>query len=387
MTIWRKYIAGMGFGAAGLVALIGAANWIVDPFWFYGAVSIPGINAIKPEFSYRERESKPFMVKRRRPNAVILGSSYAEIGLDPAHPALAAGGYDSFNFGLIGGSWERIYCNFVFALEAAPLKRVILAIDVNAMPAVSCGGAMGRFGLADHLRNLLSIDTLKSSLLTLLQQTPGARTHDENGLFFYTKRSAGVFERFADTLAKQTVGGGNGTAKTTSPAGVDFTGLARLIERAAANNVETVVVIHPRHAYMSEVIIHNGDMARYWDRLGRLVAAVEAQARLSGVEIAVWDFSDYNDMVAEPVRAGGVMTYWQDPHHYNTALGDAMLERMFGGAAGGRGGPDFGRRLSSATLDARIAAFDAAREDYPAEHPDFAETLETILPGAARWTP
>ncbi len=383
MNVWRNYLAGMGFGAAGLISLIGAANWIVDPFWFYGAVSMEGFNAIKPEFSYRERESKPFMVERRQPSAVILGSSYAEIGLDPAHPALAQGGYDSFNFGLIGGSWERIYCNFDFALGAVPLKRVILAIDVYAMPAVRCDGALGRFSLAGHLGNLLSIDTLKSSLLTLLQQTPGARTHDENGLFFYTKRSAGVFERFADKLAKQSDQGGGGA----TPVRDDFTGLERLIERAAAKNVEIVILIHPGHAYLNEVIIHNRAMARYWERLRGLVAAVEARAEVSGVEVAVWDFSDYNELTAEPVRPRGVMTYWQDPRHYNTAFGDAMFDRMFGRMFGGGGDPAFGRRLATATFEDHVAAFETGREAYLASHPEFAENLKIVFPGAARWTP
>lgn len=381
MNVWRKYLAGMGFGAAGLISLIGAANWIVDPFWFYGAVSIEGFNAIKPEFSYRERESKPFMVERRQPSAVILGSSHPEIGLDPTHAALAEGGFDTFNFGMIGGNWPRIYCNFDFALGQAPLKRVILALQIYSMPEVSCDGALGRFTLVDHLTNLLSIDTLKSTLLTLAQQSYEARTHDENGLFFYTKRSAGIFERFSHTLQarhEREVGRGR------SPGPLDFAGLERLLELAAAKQIEVIILINPNHAYLTEMLIHVGAQARYWRALRQFVAAVEA----GGTHIAVWDFSDYNELTAEPVRPRGVMTYWQDPRHYNPAFGDTMIDRMFGRMFGGGDGESaFGRRLATATFEDHVAAFEAARKAYIASHPEFSENLKIVFPGAARWTP
>ncbi len=389
MAIWRRYLAIAAIGGVTLVALTGALNWFVDPFWFYGGVSIPGVNAIKPEFPYRERESKAFIVERRQPSAVILGSSYAEIGLDPAHPALAVGGFDTYNFGLIGGSWRRIYCNFDFALRVAPLKRVILAVDAYAMPAVTCDGDMGVFGPFDHARNLLSIDTLKSSLVTLLQQHPSARTHGDNGLFFYTKRSASAFERFAHALRKR-IRERNPTAATKSATvpETDFSGLKALIVRAAEGGVEVIVVVHPRHAYVREVLIHNGAMAGYWSIVRGLVAAVEEQAWTSGVEVAVWDFADYDALTAEPVPRGRAMTYWQDPGHYNAVFGDAMFDRMFGCVRlACEGAPPFGRKLSTATLDGRIAAFDATRAAYLSAHPEFVEILDDILAGAGGWRP
>ena len=190
-----------------------------------------------------------------------------------------------------------------------------------------------------------------------------------------------MFERFAETL-KLYIAKTESRATASGP--VDFAGLERLIERAAAKGVEVVLLIHPSHAFLTEVIIHMGVMTRYWETLRGLVAAVEARARLSGVEVAVWDFSDYNGLTAEPVRARSVMTYWQDPRHYNTALGDAMFDRMFGG---GEEEPAFGRRLATATFEDHVAAFVAARKTYLATHPEFAETLKIVLPGAARWTP
>ena len=389
MSVWRRYLAVATAGTLALVALTGALNWFVDPFWFYGGVTVTGVNAIKPEFPYRERESKPFIVARRQPSAVILGSSYAEIGLDPAHPALAVGGYDTYNFGLIGGSWRRIYCNFDFALRVAPLRRVILAVDATAMPTVTCDGDIGVFGPFDHLRNLLSIDTLKSSLVTLLQQRPSARTHDDNGLFFYTKRSASVFERFARALRKR-VRERDPTAATkpaTAPE-TNFSGLTTLIARAAGGGVEVIVVVHPRHAYVREVLIRNGAKAGYWATIRGLVAAIEDQARTSGVEVAVWDFADYDALTAEPVRRGRAMTYWQDPGHYNTAFGDAMFDRMFGCVRPAcEGAPPFGHKLSTATLDGRIAAFDAARSDYISAHPEFTDNLADVLAGAGGGAP
>ena len=51
MAVWRRYLAVAALGGTVLVALTGALNWFVDPFWFHGAPTIQGINAIKPEFS------------------------------------------------------------------------------------------------------------------------------------------------------------------------------------------------------------------------------------------------------------------------------------------------------------------------------------------------
>ena len=73
-------------GTALLMLLTAAFNRVVDPFQYFGDLRIQGFNAIKSRLRFFEREVKPAVLRRDRPESVIIGSSVAAIGFEPLHP-------------------------------------------------------------------------------------------------------------------------------------------------------------------------------------------------------------------------------------------------------------------------------------------------------------
>src|SRR5262245_15888556 len=108
--------------------LLGAFVIAVDPYYLFGSPSFAGINAVRPYYETNIFSAKLYQMWRIRPEAVALGSSRAEVGLDPRHP----GWVDSrtFNFGLPGSTSYEIMLAFLHAQSAGqPLKQAVVGLD------------------------------------------------------------------------------------------------------------------------------------------------------------------------------------------------------------------------------------------------------------------
>jgi hypothetical protein len=100
----------------------------VDPFYVFGAPSVPGINAVRPYYETAIFSAKPAQVQRLRPNSVALGSSRVEVGLDPRHPGWA--GPRPFNFGLPGSTSYEVMLAFLHAQAVGrPLEQAVVGLD------------------------------------------------------------------------------------------------------------------------------------------------------------------------------------------------------------------------------------------------------------------
>ena len=108
----QQFVTRFFFVSLLLLVMIGLFNRIVDPFWYYRDIEIKGFNAIKPKFRRYERHIKPVLLMREQPEAIILGSSYAEIGFDPTSPFFTDHGrLKAMNFALAGAFWDRVSAN------------------------------------------------------------------------------------------------------------------------------------------------------------------------------------------------------------------------------------------------------------------------------------
>src|SRR5450755_3666664 len=68
-----------------LVGAVGAFNRVIDPYGYFRDVEIAGINADKTRAPGNERLVKPALMRKLAPQAMIVGSSFAEVGLPPLH--------------------------------------------------------------------------------------------------------------------------------------------------------------------------------------------------------------------------------------------------------------------------------------------------------------
>lgn len=383
----RRYFLIALFGTLAALAAVAAFNRVVDPFWYFRDVEIAGFNAVKTKFRRFERHVKPALVAREAPQALILGSSYAEIGFDPLSPLFTDGGrLSGYNFGMAGADWSMVQCYLEHALERARPRRLLVGLSLAAMPDTDCREQLAEMASPDLASFLISTDALRASIETVAEQRRGVASHTREGLYRYAKDAPGADSRFREFFrAHEQVCPLADLARrhreTLSPAlpapaaGADFSGLRRFLAQAAAQDVEVFLVIYPVHAYVAELGFLCGAYRDHWALAQALARAVE-DAAASGARVQLWDFPGYTARTGERVTSG-VMRYWQDPRHFNAELGEVLLASMRG--APGAPGERFGYRVTPEAAASEFERVLAERAAYVAAHPWFLPELERLL--------
>ncbi len=375
---FRRYSVVFAVTVAVLALLVLAFNRLVDPFWYYRDASIEGLNAIKTKFEHYERHVKPSVVQREQPASLIFGSSFAEVGFDPLHPALRAAG-TSYNFGIAGAQWPRVACNVQFALEHdGALRQIILGIHPQPMPAQDCRADLATMEHPDEKAFLFSLDALQASINTVLEQRKGMPTHTAEGQYFYARGKAGTANRFREVfainpvceIAGPQVNAPNAGSQTPRPP-LDIAGLRDIVRAAAAKGIKVKLMVYPRHALSFEQEYQCGRRQARWDELRQIVATVEQEA---GAMAEVWDFEGYHAIGTEAI-SDGVAKYWQDPTHFNYEFGNVMLDDAFSVKPA-----VLGERLTLANLPARAERELVERRTYLEGHPEFLAQLASLLP-------
>ena len=125
---FRRFALALGAFFALPPVLLAAFVIAVDPYYVFGSPSWAGINTVRPLYEPNLLVAKPYQVRRIRPAAVALGSSRAEVGLDPSHPGWADS--RAFNFGLPASTSYEVMRAFLLAQAVgAPLKQAVVGLD------------------------------------------------------------------------------------------------------------------------------------------------------------------------------------------------------------------------------------------------------------------
>lgn len=358
-----------------MLVLVASFDRMVDPFWYYRDISIPGFNQIKTKFRRYERHVKPEILVREQPAAVIFGSSYSEIGFDPLHLAGLAGGRD-YNFALAGASWNRVYCDVQFALQYdRGLHWIVLGIHPEAMPSRDCRRDIQVMRHPDQLSFLLSSDALKASFETVFEQRTDLPSHTAEGLYFYTRGKRGTAERFREYLPSHAPCKPGETGKKGGGAreeALDLDGLGNIVRAVRQRGIGMKLVVYPRHAMPVELEYLCGTRKARWETLSRITSMVESEGGQNS-KIEIWDFEGYQHIATEKISDAPAV-YWQDPAHFNYEYGNIMLDEMFG-----RTEPDYGTRLTPENIPDREMAEKKAREAYIGHHPEFDAQLISLL--------
>lgn len=386
----RSYLIVQSSLVLAALAGIGTFNLAVDPYSIYNVVSRPGFNAVKPEVTKHLRMAKAKSVSWANPDALILGSSTAETGLDPA--GLHATG-SAYNLGLSGANIYEVRRYYQHARSTGQIKHVVLAVDLFMFNAnlpnrpdfdeqvlnVNADGTPNRQISKLNLATLFSLDTTRASLATLRgQDQPNAFL--PNGQLEWNYRSGhiqkfgygGAFA-YAETFIRE------GSFLPPPARAFSFTRtdgydsiaeLARIMEMARQDGADLTVVISPSHARLLESMQQLGlwDVFEDWKR-----RIVRAAAALPTGKITIIDFSGYNSVTTEAVPAVDDKTsvmhnYWDD-FHFKKEIGDRILERIAKGAAPADD-DTFGVALTKANLDSHLARIRAERDQWRAAHGD-----------------
>jgi hypothetical protein len=386
--IFRPFGIWLLAGLLGALALVGLFNRIVDPFWYYRDVSIDGFNAVKTKFRRFERDVKPSIVAREKPEAIILGSSFAEIGLDPRNPSLTDHGrLTGYNFGIAGAGWNLTRCDFEFSLRNAEPKRIVFGIPLTDLPAVDCSGQLATMGNPGIGPLLFSASALRASVQTVLEQHKQRPSHTREGLYFYA-RAQGAAERsftemFSARLRPQSCNlrelgsARTGIAPLADPKRpLDLAGLGQVVREAVARGIELRLVVYPQHVYNLELDALCGGGLDRWDALDQMARAVE-EASAGSPLVQLWEFFGYNDVTGE--RVSPDMKLWQDPQHFNVEVGNLMLAEMFDGPPAGQ--LVLGQRVVPGAQAEARRLYDAGRRTFIDAHPWFYPGLSRLVPG------
>jgi hypothetical protein len=372
-----------------LALLLGAVamfNRVVDPFWYYRDVEIEGFNLSKPHFANVERHIKPVIFARTRPQAMVLGSSYSDVGLDPLQTDFTRGGkLHGYNLALAGTYWPEEFCSFRFALERTDLRRAVLELRLQDFPVVDCNTILRDFEGPGPGELLLSFRTLRAAVSTVYRQRSEKPSYSPEGLYYLP--GVGVDRAFTIHLINRYSAKGCDLSPVNAPPGtpvpppktgprreLELSGLRQLVRTAAERNVELRLVVYPPHMYWVEADALCGAPIDRWDALQQIATAVE-QASHGSDSIQIWDFVSYDERTAEPVSDN--MTFWVDSLHFSPRLGNRMLEQMFSPA--GDSDQSFGVRVRPGELPALRRRFEQQRQAFIATHPGFYPGLRPLI--------
>lgn len=417
----RRFL--QAFAAAivlGLVTMV-AVDIIVDPFWRFDLVTLPGVNDQRPMFSSFLRMSKAGVVCRLKPAQIAIGTSRVEVGIDPNHPAWATAPGPVYNYGLAGMGLKELSLSLQHTTNVAHLKRAVIGLDFlmfNAKREASVFGTeVFDFDEAQLVLNqtdscwstlfynanrLLGPQGLIFSFLTVTHQlkepnlNPEAWTlYDKDGFRSYfplglSKVTSTRRLLFSDAQEKYYI------SKVWRPPPSErycFTAAGRqstmdtfrdMVQFARQSNVDVRFFLEPLHARMMLAIQYAGLWPQFEDWKRGIVTILSEEAQESGKPpFPLWDFSGFNSVTNEHIPSfedeTARMKWFWEPSHYKKETGDLILDRVLDYHTPERVDPkDFGIKLSPENIESWLANTRAAGREYVRTEPNEASFVQDI---------
>lgn len=343
-----------------ILCLVGAIDYLIDPFDLWNPPRIERVNTIKSVGN--PRFVKPLQVERRKPETVLLGTSRAFYGIDPHD---LADGDRIYNLGMPAATATEIAGYGFHVLADTDAKRLIIGLDffsfndMNPPDPAYDDAVLGRHAVLRAAPIVLftqaalerSWRTIRASRrgipadfhhdgFAVIPPVPGKDgttiAFQEIYRFLHTPYLFGHYDSFERSLA-------------------DY---RTLLIAAKAKGLDVITYISPEHASLTEAV----HVAGLWPKLK------EWKRRLLSLQeplgIPLWDFSGYNRLTVTPF--GGDMETHVDGSHFRPWIGRLVIERIRGAAEPA----DFGVSLTPANIEAHLSQIDRDRETYLAKRPD-----------------
>ncbi len=380
---------------AALLLAVAAFNALVDPYGIVGTPPVAGLTARKIAASPRTRLTKPYRIEQMAPATIVVGSSAANIGIDPDSPAWRAHDRPVYNLGLDGATLAVQHRFLQHALVHARPRLVVMAVsfeDMKLAPRlarsdssgdlygfesrlrVTADGRPNRAYLLARLSDLafatLSLTALRDSVTTLMRQNDpeqNAQTAagmDARGRFVAWIAEDGTREVIERSLRQRM----SELLRTETTIADEIGQLAAMVRESRAAGADVVVLVLPAYVAGLEARRRMGLSAPSQVWLADMVAAVEAAAGPDQGRVAIWNFEGYDTPVQQPLPSTEDRTpmrwFWEGVH-FRPELGTLMLQRIMGA----REPADFGVRLTAATVAAQAARYAEGERAWVARHP------------------
>ncbi len=384
----------LGLPVLGLIGTLGVCA-TVDPFGLYRWLpERQGFNANKPRQVSHERMVRAADLTRLAPDAVILGTSRAQVGIDPEAAAWAGIAQRAANAAFSDGTPYEALRYLEHAHQRTKIKIAIFGADylsfvgaVRHSPdyledrlATSNAHVPQPFHRwADAPSALLSLDALRISRRTILEQeqpsyftdrglrnthTMEQRIVDQGGArgaFLWSERD------YADSYV----------CADTDRLEIHLRDFAALVEFAQTAGIRLVVMTSPSHVRSLELLRAAG----LWPEVERFKRRILSITHDAGFEL--WEFGIADARTtAEPLPPAGDKTtrmqwYWESSH-FKKELGDVALTRMLGKPMP-EGLSDWGQRVTPDSLDATLSSVSDGVASWASSHPVDVEEIRTVV--------
>jgi hypothetical protein len=374
---------------AGIVAIVGGVNLVVNPYDRFDFPRITEVNVLKPAIKNYASLTKLYQVERARPVTAVLGTSRPYLGIDAASPAWPASFQPVYNYGLPGTTMGRsLLRELREAWSTGRLRHAVAFLDFPAFfaPDPPVYGDADQLRLAflddgapnpdkrlqrfeDTFLSLFTLAASRDSLVTLMSQNGGDRVLDlrpdgtsTDADFAEAARAEGMSSVFAQKDAYDLSRVGvfrNFLADWKGPM-PNMSIVREMIRFCREHDVTLTLILASSHADALEIYRRGG----LWPRIEQIkvdLATLVAEANSDGV--TAWDFLEYAPYTTEKLPPAGdrttPMRWFWEPVHFKRALGDIMLRRVFQGAPA-----EFGAPLTAATVEARNQAVREQQREF-----------------------
>jgi hypothetical protein len=383
-----------------IVAAVAAFNLAVDPYGVFRVVDLAGFNRIKVQASERGSLFKRSNLRRTRPNALILGNSRAEIGIDPDSPAWPRWAQPVFNLAIPGAGVGAVAGQFAEALDAVDPTLVVIGLDFldfRVAPDSDEHFATPRIHadlwreIRERASALLTMAALADSVATVwAQRDPYPTGLTDAGFnlkrdYIRVAQREGYFAMFRQRdqeNAANYLRGPKSVLQAHGRPAPAFDAVDYMIEASRSRGIRSRLVLYPYHAHTLMLFYLTGLWPAYEEWKRELVNRVDRAGK--GIDVEIWDFTGFAPYADEQVPPPGdtrteLQWYWE-AGHFKKALGDALLAQMFDGMPSIA---PWGRRLTAANIEAELKAQRTARDDYARRRADETRELATLVGVAA----
>ncbi|MEZ6065203.1 MAG: hypothetical protein R3B90_05735 [Planctomycetaceae bacterium] len=387
-----RYLRQFALCFAAYLASVAAMNLFVDPNGVFGLYESESFTRYKAQSL--ERIAKAEEANRGRADVLLLGDSRVMIGLDPRHPALTRHGRVE-NLAVAGGSLFEGWRMLESAMEVRPPKLVVWGIEPEAMrsllrPRLDARARTCRidpdldlFGY--YRKQLIGLPTTRESIRTVRRRLlhPEYAWADHGHKIDWKDHPPDAWRTNPEILTRRMEHGRK--ARRGMATGIQQ--FEPLLSRAQQAGVHIVLFIPPTHAMLQEATYRQVSRRQFSnDSLIALTATVEQLNRAAPDRPAIelWDFTGFTEYHTEPfptVRGDNSQRWHWDAIHFQSSLGNLVLNRMLDRAAEPA---ELGARMTSDSLPMHLVDWARQHRVYHRGQPAQIEQVAELNRAAER---
>jgi len=385
---WSRYARRLSCFAVLVLLAIASFNLFVDPFAAYRLPGSLGLDPYREE--YESRIARAEIPRHERCEGVILGTSRAQLALDPESPVW---GRPTCNLAITGASIVEVAATLRYALHFPEVREAFWSIDFLSFddraglhPEFLRSRFDPNLDLLDYNAGLLvGGAALRASWHVVkdwwadrrasFSPLGGPRPSIPKWEHDYRARFEGALERDLRGLML------SATPRDYAPS--TLRPLFDAILEAREHGVEVTLVTLPSHALHFETLARSNHWQQFEQWKRDLVAERD---RLDLGEVPIWDCTRYDGPTTEAIppapRGSDRMRWHWDAVHTTRRYGEAIVEYILGARRRSIGEPDsLGRcaLLEADSISRTLERVRTAQVEYRREHPEQLVIIDEVL--------